>query len=200
MLQMLDRLRMDVGVPKDDSLNQMEFGYGSIKYSTGSFFPKPTPSYHQELESEFQGNQSLPGQSLIGRHPISSHKAVSDVTIIELHNRHPEKMISGDDSSRISSGSASLLNENSEFLCNNPSYDFPCRDSKDSSPPSSKSSSGQSMTESEIQRALGEVGFNAEVTRDITRIVKQGGKRHRNQKTIPELITLEPNNNNKPHK
>ena len=33
MLCLLERLRMDMGVPKDDSLNQLEFGYGSIEYS-----------------------------------------------------------------------------------------------------------------------------------------------------------------------
>ncbi|CAG7638689.1 unnamed protein product [Allacma fusca] len=38
MLSLLERLRIDMGVPKDDSLNQLDFGYGSVEYSTGPYF------------------------------------------------------------------------------------------------------------------------------------------------------------------
>ena len=38
MVALLEQLRMDMGVPKEDSLNRLDFGYGSVKYSSGPYF------------------------------------------------------------------------------------------------------------------------------------------------------------------
>jgi hypothetical protein len=62
MLSLLERLRIDMGVPKDDSLNQLDFGYGSVEYSTGPYFyskldtaPLPEES-HSPLESPHESD------------------------------------------------------------------------------------------------------------------------------------------------
>lgn len=45
MEKALEKLRMELGIPKDDSLNKIEFGYGSILSPGSEPHPPPTPSY-----------------------------------------------------------------------------------------------------------------------------------------------------------
>lgn len=41
---MVERLRMDLGIPKDDSLDKIEFGYGSISDASTFFYTPSTPT------------------------------------------------------------------------------------------------------------------------------------------------------------
>ena len=52
MLYLLERLRMDMGVPKDDSLNHLDFGYGSVDYSTEPYFYRKPEKHEEEEEQE----------------------------------------------------------------------------------------------------------------------------------------------------
>lgn len=173
MVHMLDRLRMDVGVPKDDSLNQIEFGYGSIKYSTGPYFRRLG-----QLALDFElTTESVETQS----HKQNGRTEGSELSLVDLHHRLD--LNSGDESSKMSSNSVTSLFDGD---ISQP----PGQRAKESISPSSKSSD-VSISESEIQRALGEVGFDLEATKEIVSIVKSNTKRL--QAESPTI--LEPNNN-----
>ena len=60
MLYLLERLRMDMGVPKDDSLNHLDFGYGSVDYSTEPcFYKKPEKDEEEQPENDPQETKSV---------------------------------------------------------------------------------------------------------------------------------------------
>jgi len=171
---------MDVGVPKDDSLNQIEFGYGSIKYSTGPYFKKL--------------GQTMPDFEEHAQNSTTAKPTVSDMTVVELHDRSvPVDLHSADESSKMSSCSVtSVFDETGNgAIPQRPSAErIQTKESKASSGGSSKSSD-VSLTESEIQRALGEAGFDMEATQDIVKIIKDKGHR-RGKRTS---TSTEPNNN-----
>lgn len=50
---MLEQLRMDLGIPKDDALDKIEFGYGSISNDTSTaFFYNPQQSCQERRSTE----------------------------------------------------------------------------------------------------------------------------------------------------
>ncbi len=173
MTYMLDRLRMDVGIPKDDLLNNLEFGYGSVKYSSGPFFFKSESAllshdYKDKRQSKDRPKTSGSG-SICEAVPIPSKSRTSDLTIFELHR---QDFHSGDESSKMSSCNTSELNGVSGEVRQDLFDEGHGLHNMSGGSSQSSKSSGLSLTESEVRNALLEVGFDQETTLDLVQIVR----------------------------
>jgi len=108
MGEMLEKLRMDLGIPKDDTLNKLEFGYGSVLYTTYSYFYKknnphipetvpPTssktksltrkPERHQLHDTQRTHNLNLSFDLRENRCEVDNQSSKSDVSLSETELR-----------------------------------------------------------------------------------------------------------------
>ncbi|OXA42654.1 uncharacterized protein LOC110859391 isoform X2 [Folsomia candida] len=113
MTELLDKLRMDLGIPKDDKLNRLEFGYGSANsHSRGNFSSmRPTPGdplFSTTTSSKFPTRKRISGldeafsdEFMAPPQPHSSYNPMEEVggdsesgDDIELHSVKSETSLS----------------------------------------------------------------------------------------------------------
>jgi len=159
MNEMLEQLRTDLGIPKDDVMNRMEFGYGSVVSST-KFPPYTTTesgNYENESDCDLEQGLNHPSISL----PMESKQ--EKLMIKERDegiedppnhtNNHP---------SRPPTTIDAVKTKESKFIpmkvANIPSED--------------------SLSETDIRLNLKEVGIDSETTLEIVQTIQKSRRRN----------------------
>lgn len=98
---MLEQLRIDIGIPKEDLLDATEFGYGSINYSIGPF-------YTQQGSAKDDSNQHHKLRSLSNAIRPDDFRRSFEASNSEVNSKTPS---SSSDSASSSSNSSSSYSQ-----------------------------------------------------------------------------------------
>jgi hypothetical protein len=162
MDHMLEQLRTDLGIPKDDVLNKMEFGYGSVlnasksqPYTSGQNTSKPST-----IEERYYGGGS-DGELFDGINEPTLN--INQMILERSHHRLPEERTDGESHYNRKSSNKSYHEIQQDYIVkNNNVRSIPSDDS---------------LSETDIRLSLKEVGIDSETTLEIVQTIQRTNRR-----------------------